>query len=116
MANQGPYPMGPQNMGGQPMGQGGGHMGHMGQMGHGQMGQMPRPPIRQGTSKVVPVVVSAGLAVGVFCGLLFGVGTGKSHASPAAPGSNRVQANEEPMAPQSVKSDVKNPPVAAKAG
>nr|MBP6632959.1 PEGA domain-containing protein [Kofleriaceae bacterium] len=33
---------------------------------------------RQGTSKAVPVVVSAGLAVGVFVGLLFGVGTGKA--------------------------------------
>jgi hypothetical protein len=33
-------------------------------------------PMRRGTSKTVPVVVSAGLAVGVFCGLLFGLGTG----------------------------------------
>ena len=42
----------------------------------------PRPP-RQGTSKAVPVVVSAGLAVGVFCGLLFGLGTGdKASAEP----------------------------------
>lgn len=34
-----------------------------------------------GTSKIVPVVVSAGLAVGVFAGLLFGVGTGEVSAS-----------------------------------
>src|SRR3954470_22176904 len=77
--------------------------------------QMPRP-MRRGSPKIVPVVVSAGLAVGVFCGLLFGLGTGKSNASPAGPVSNGVKANEEPMAPQSVKSDVKTPPVAAKAG
>ena len=46
----------------------------------GAMG-MPRSPIRQGTSRMVPVVVAAGLSVGVFCGLLFGLGTGK-HAEP----------------------------------
>ncbi|HTR52058.1 MAG TPA: hypothetical protein VMJ10_15200 [Kofleriaceae bacterium] len=58
----------------------------MGQMPPGQMppmgapmGAMPRP-VRRGTSKVVPVVVSAGLAVGVFCGLLFGLGTDVSSA------------------------------------
>jgi len=39
------------------------------------MGAAPRV-IRRGTSKAVPVVVSAGLAIGVFCGLLFGVGLG----------------------------------------
>jgi hypothetical protein len=85
--------------------------------GYPQMGQMPpmggpmgappmggptamQPPIRRGTSKAVPVVVSAGLAVGVFCGLLFGVGTGKQ-AAVAAPssGSNVKKASgteEEP--------------------
>ncbi len=49
-----------------------------------QMPPMQRP-MRRGTSKAVPVVVSAGLAVGVFCGLLFGLGTGKddAHAGPA---------------------------------
>lgn len=50
------------------------------------MGAGPMPmqrPVRRGTSKVVPVVVSAGLAVGVFCGLLFGLGTGKEEASAA---------------------------------
>jgi hypothetical protein len=39
-------------------------------------------PIKRGTSKAVPVVVSAGLAVGVFCGLLFGVGVDKGEAAP----------------------------------
>jgi hypothetical protein len=33
--------------------------------------------VRKGTPKIVPVVVSAGLAVGVFCGLYFGLGTGE---------------------------------------
>jgi hypothetical protein len=47
-------------------------------------------PIRRGTSKAVPVVVSAGLAVGVFCGLLFGVGTGKN-AAIAAPSASNVK-------------------------
>jgi hypothetical protein len=47
------------------------------------MGPPPGPaaapaggPRRRGTPKIVPIVVSAGLAVGTFCGLLFGVGTG----------------------------------------
>lgn len=52
------------------------------QMMGGPMPMMQRP-MRRGTSKVVPVVVSAGLAVGVFCGLLFGLGTGKEEASAA---------------------------------
>jgi hypothetical protein len=47
-------------------------------------------PMRQGTSKAVPVVVSAGLAVGVFCGLLFGLGTGDDEAS-AATGTETKQ-------------------------
>lgn len=78
MANPGPYP---------PMGQmqpmGGAPMGHMAM----------RPPARQGTSHVVPVVVSAGLAVGVFCGLLFGLGTKKDVAPSSA--SNGVKQSEE---------------------
>jgi hypothetical protein len=53
----------------------------MGQMpmGGGQpQGAVPPPrPAKRGTSKIVPVVVSAGLAVGTFCGLLFGLGTGE---------------------------------------
>src|SRR5690242_149786 len=60
-----------------------------------QMGQMPmgapppmgpptmNRPMRRGVSKAVPVVVSAGLAVGVFCGLLFGLGTDKDEANAA---------------------------------
>ena len=44
-------------------------------------GAMPPPrPVRRGTSKAVPIVMSAGLAVGVFCGLLFGLGTGNDGA------------------------------------
>jgi hypothetical protein len=52
-------------------------------------------PIKQGVSKAVPVVVSAGLAVGVFCGLLFGVGTGKKDAV-AAP-SKGTNAKDTPV-------------------
>lgn len=54
---------------------------------------MPRPQVRQGTSHVVPVVVSAGLAVGVFCGLLFGVGT--KHEAPPSKASNGAKQSEE---------------------
>jgi hypothetical protein len=55
-------------------------------------------PIRRGTSKAVPVVVSAGLAVGVFCGLLFGVGTGKNAAiaAPSASNVKKATPGEEP--------------------
>jgi hypothetical protein len=45
----------------------------------------PPPQMRRGTPKAVPVLVSAGLAIGVFCGLLFGVGTGESEAKAGAP-------------------------------
>lgn len=64
-------------------------------MGGPGMPQMGRP-MKRGTSKAVPIVVSAGLAVGVFCGLLFGVGK-KSEAVAAAPskGTN-VKPEEEP--------------------
>jgi hypothetical protein len=93
----------------------------MGQMGHGhghgQMGMVPRRPMRQGTSKVVPVVVSAGLAVGVFCGLLFGVGTGKhSEAAPEKASNNVKRADDnftpESMANPNVKIPDKNAPKA----
>lgn len=72
-------------------------MGQMPMGGGPQMaGAAPMPrPVRRGTSKAVPVVVSAGLAVGVFCGLLFGVGTGKKEAAAAAPSGNNVK-KEEP--------------------
>ncbi|HSR98189.1 MAG TPA: hypothetical protein VLM79_14120 [Kofleriaceae bacterium] len=108
------------------MGQGGmGQMGQMNQMG--PMGMAPRRPVRQGTSKVVPVVVSAGLAVGVFCGLLFGVGTGKhSEAAPEKASNNAKRADDtftpESMANPNVKIPDKNAPkagsnaVAANAG
>jgi hypothetical protein len=56
---------------------------------------LPRAQVRQGTSRMVPVVVSAGLAIGVFCGLLFGLGTGKSAAEPSK-ASNGVKQTEEP--------------------
>jgi hypothetical protein len=65
-------------------------MGPMGPMG--PMGM--RPPMRQGTSHMVPIVVSAGLAVGVFCGLLFGLGTGKHDAEPSR-ASNGVKRTED---------------------
>lgn len=88
MANPG-YPMQPMGPGGMPPG----GMGPNG-MGPGMGGppsqQMNRPPMRQGTSKAVPVVVSAGLAVGVFCGLLFGLGTGDPVAAAPSTGTNKV--------------------------
>ena len=77
MANPGPYP---------PMGQMQPMRGPMGPMGM-------RPQVRQGTSHVVPVVVSAGLAVGVFCGLLFGLGT--KHEVEPAKGTNGAKQSEE---------------------
>ena len=52
-----------------------------------------RPQMRQGTSRVVPVVVAAGLAVGVFCGLLFGLGT--KHAVEPSRASNGTKQSEE---------------------
>jgi hypothetical protein len=63
-------------------------MGGMGGIGNMPPMQPPRPPHR-GTSRAVPVVVSAGLAVGVFCGLLFGLGTGdKADAKGSTTGNN----------------------------
>jgi len=79
----------PPGMGGPGM-QMGGPPGMGGQMGMGGMPNMQRP-VRRGTSKAVPVVVSAGLAVGVFCGLLFGVGTGKeASATPTASNAKKI--------------------------
>jgi hypothetical protein len=59
-------------------------------------GAMPMPrPMRRGTPKIVPVIVSAGLAVGVFCGLLFGLGTGKDEAAAAnAPKKGSVMSDD----------------------
>ncbi|HEY0987522.1 MAG TPA: hypothetical protein VGD80_10745, partial [Kofleriaceae bacterium] len=86
MGQPGGAPM--QNMGGPPMG---------------QMGMMPRPPMRQGTSKIVPVVVSAGLAVGVFCGLLFGLGTGsRSDAAPKQVSNNAKRDDDTGFTPESL--------------
>jgi hypothetical protein len=74
------------------------------------MNPMMRPPAKQGTSKMVPVVVSAGLAVGVFCGLLFGLGTAKSVAEPEKV-SNGVKPHEDPTpVPDTTKPAVKPPP------
>jgi hypothetical protein len=50
---------------------------------------MPRAAVqRRGTSRAVPVVVSAGLAIGVFCGLLFGLGTGEEVIASPSTGNN----------------------------
>jgi hypothetical protein len=62
--------------------------------GYGGPGMM-RPPLRQGTSKAVPVVVSAGLAVGVFCGLLFGLGTG-DEATASTPTEKKFVGEKNP--------------------
>jgi hypothetical protein len=52
-------------------------------------GMPPRPAVvRRGTSRAVPVVVSAGLAIGVFCGLLFGLGTGDEVIASPSTGNN----------------------------
>jgi hypothetical protein len=80
MAN--PYPMQ------QPMGQP--------QMGGGG-GAPPRAQtVKRGTSKAVPVVVSAGLAIGVFCGLLFGLGIEKDEAVAATTTTTAPKAKTEP--------------------
>lgn len=97
MANPGPYP--PM---GSPMG---GPMQPMGGPPMGPMGGRLRQPMHQGTSRLVPVVVSAGLAVGVFCGLLFGLGTGKRDAAAEPPKvSNGVKSTDDSFTPESVKS------------
>ncbi len=67
MANPG-YPMQPQPMMQPPMGTGQGPA-------QAPVPAMQQPRVmRRGTSKAVPVIISAGLAIGVFCGLLFGLG------------------------------------------
>jgi len=115
MAGQGPYnPMGgqPPQMQQQPqMGQ------HSPEMQR-QMAMMQARQSRKGTSKAVPIVVSAGLAVGTFCGLLFGLGTGESTAAPSK-GNNIKKdgsADEIPAALQTKVNDTPapkpNPPAA----
>lgn len=69
---------------------------------------IPRQPIRQGTSHVVPVVVSAGLAVGVFCGLLFGLGTGKQAPAEPSRGSS-VKRTDDSFVPDVPDSVATNP-------
>ena len=96
MANPGPYPpMGHMQPGGAPMGP-------MGPMG------MQRPPVRQGTSHIVPVVVSAGLAVGVFCGLLFGLGV-KKDAEPIKASNGAKQSEESQIQTAAVSMGGKTP-------
>lgn len=69
----------------------GGHPGHN-PMGHPSQPQMQPPPranvVRRGTSRAVPVVVSAGLAIGVFCGLLFGIGVPEKATAAPSTGNN----------------------------
>jgi hypothetical protein len=74
-------------------------------------GMPPRQPMPQGTSRLVPVAVSAGLAVGVFCGLLFGLGTGKRDASaePPAVVSNGVKRTDDSYTPESLNPNAKIP-------
>lgn len=75
-----------------------------------QMGQMPPARVvKRGTSKAVPVVVSAGLAVGVFCGLLFGLGIDKDEAvaAPATTETKKKVDNEVPEPFKPTTNDVK---------
>lgn len=68
-------------------------------------GAAPKP-VKRGSSKIVPVVVSAGLAVGTFCGLLFGVGTGE--VADASPSTSETK-KDEPK-----QDDSPNPAASAK--
>jgi hypothetical protein len=111
MANPGYPPMGGpmQPTGGAPMGPmgPGGPMGPMG-MGMG----MGMQPVRQGTSHIVPVVVAAGLAVGVFCGLLFGLGT-KHEVAPSRGSTGAKQSEESQIQTAQVSMGTKLPPRSA---
>ena len=104
MAHPGQYPNMPQMMGQGPMGPQGPMMAPPGM----------RPPMRRGTSKAVPVVVSAGLAVGVFCGLLFGLGTGTGEAAPSKGNNVKAQKDDEasPTTPTPAAKPVVKPTVA----
>lgn len=78
----------------------------MGPMGMGAMGMQP---IRQGTSHIVPVVVAAGLAVGVFCGLLFGLGTRHEVVAPSRGGTGAKQSEESQIQTAQVSTGTKLP-------
>jgi len=79
-----------------------------------QMGAPPRAQVvRQGTSRAVPVVVSAGLAIGVFCGLLFGLGIEKEEAVAGTTTSAPTKQADVPEPSQPTPSTVKVPPKAA---
>jgi hypothetical protein len=72
----------------------------------GPMG-MQRRAVRQGTSRMVPVVVSAGLAIGVFCGLLFGLGTGDDKVIVQPKVSNNAKATDDFVPETLARPDVK---------
>ena len=77
-------------------------MGQMPPMGQPQAAVPPPKPSvqKRGTSKLVPVVVSAGLAVGTFCGLLFGVGLGEeATASPSSSESAKTEDKKDDTTP-----------------
>jgi hypothetical protein len=77
-------------------------MGQMPPMGQPQPAvPQPKPqPAKGGTSKLVPVVVSAGLAVGTFCGLLFGVGLGEeATASPSTSETSKADEKKDDTTP-----------------
>ncbi len=94
----------PPGMGGPPMG------------GPPGMGAAPPPrPMKRGVSKAVPVVVSAGLAVGVFCGLLFGVGTGKKDAVAAPSTGTNVHAAKDDTSTTPAETQMKTTPTVPKA-
>jgi hypothetical protein len=54
--------------------------------------------VRRGTPKAVPIVVSAGLAIGVFCGLYFGLGTGEKAAAAEGTTAGTTGSNAPPTA------------------
>ncbi len=109
MANPG-YPMQPQPMMQPPMGTGQGPA-------QAPVPAMQQPRVmRRGTSKAVPVIISAGLAVGVFCGLLFGLGVEQevavaSTVTTAETPKKKAAAVASPFQPET-KKDVKVPSLA----
>jgi hypothetical protein len=65
--------------------------------------------MRKGTPKAVPIVVSAGLAVGVFCGLYFGLGTGQAaEAETDATGSAKSTGPTGPKSAAGATGEVTN--------